>query len=217
MTVTKTPPTGAHLAGDAAARKAAPIASGVLFYFPNALAAVANLSHRATQQHHPGEAMHWDFSKSSDEADCIVRHLAQSGTIDTDGIPHSVKVAWRALALVERELLVANPGLAPGLNVRGVPGRLPEHEAREIEARIETVIGNGVAGVVAGSWYPAVHDHVIVVDDTEEHDGRVGKVIGILTGLHVRYPIGVMLDHGTIDHFQVDSLQPHPAPTPAAR
>ena len=32
------------LDGNAAARKSAPIASGVLWYFPNALALVANLS-----------------------------------------------------------------------------------------------------------------------------------------------------------------------------
>lgn len=109
----------AYLAGDAAARKAAPIASGVLFYFPNALAAVANLSKVGNEQHNPGQPMHWAFDKSTDEADCITRHLAQSGTVDTDGIRHSVKVAWRALALLERELLAAHPELEPGKNVRG--------------------------------------------------------------------------------------------------
>jgi hypothetical protein len=111
----------AHLPGlgnDPAARKAAPMASGVVFYFPNALAAVANLSKVGNEQHNPGEPMHWAFDKSSDEADCILRHLAQSGTVDTDGIPHSVKVAWRALALLERELLASRPELEPGKNVR---------------------------------------------------------------------------------------------------
>lgn len=106
------------LAGDAAARKAAPIASGVLFYFPNALAAVANLSKIGNEQHNPGQPMHWAFDKSSDEHDCITRHLAEAGTLDTDGIRHSVKVAWRALAALERELLAAHPELKPGRNVR---------------------------------------------------------------------------------------------------
>jgi hypothetical protein len=108
----------ASLAGDAAARKAAPIASGVLFYFPNALAAVAALSRIGNEQHNPGQPMHWAFDKSTDEADCIVRHLAQSGALDADGVPHSVKVAWRALALLERELLAAHKELEPGKNVR---------------------------------------------------------------------------------------------------
>jgi hypothetical protein len=48
--------------------------------------------------------MHWAKDKSNDHADCIVRHLIEAGTIDTDGLRHSAKVAWRALALLETEL-----------------------------------------------------------------------------------------------------------------
>jgi hypothetical protein len=39
-----------------------------------------------------------------DHADCILRHLTERGTLDTDGILHDVKVAWRALALLQEEL-----------------------------------------------------------------------------------------------------------------
>lgn len=112
----------AHLPGlgdDPAARKAAPMARGLLDYFPNALALVAHVSKVGNDQHNPGQPMHWAFEKSSDEADCILRHLAQRGTLDTDGLRHSGKVAWRALALLERELLEQDPTLKPGLSVKG--------------------------------------------------------------------------------------------------
>lgn len=85
-------------------RKGMPLARGVLDYFPDALLVVAEVSRIGNEQHHPGEPMHWDKSKSSDEADALMRHLLDRGTIDTDGIRHSAKVAWRALALLQREL-----------------------------------------------------------------------------------------------------------------
>lgn len=85
-------------------RKSAPVARGVLDYFPLAILAIAELSLKATEQHHPGEAMHWDRAKSGDEADALVRHLMERGTVDTDGVLHSTKVAWRALALLQKEL-----------------------------------------------------------------------------------------------------------------
>jgi len=87
-----------------AARKAMPIASGVLDYFPDALLVVAEVSRIGNEQHHPGEPLHWDKSKSTDEADALLRHLIDRGTLDTDGVRHSAKVAWRALALLQREL-----------------------------------------------------------------------------------------------------------------
>ena len=86
------------------ARKAMPIASGVLDYFPDALLVVAEVSRVGNEQHHPGEPLHWDKSKSTDEADALLRHLIDRGTLDSDGQRHSAKVAWRALALLQREL-----------------------------------------------------------------------------------------------------------------
>ena len=85
-------------------RKAMPIFSGCLKYFPDALLEVAKLSLVANEQHNPGEPLHWDKSKSQDEGDALVRHLLESGTIDTDGMRHSAKVAWRGLALLQREI-----------------------------------------------------------------------------------------------------------------
>lgn len=85
-------------------RKERPIYSGVLKYFPNALMEVAYTSWIGNEQHNPGTELHWDKEKSKDEADALIRHLLQAGEIDTDGVRHSAKVAWRALALLEREL-----------------------------------------------------------------------------------------------------------------
>lgn len=96
---------------EAQIRKDRPLARGVLFYFPDALMAVAELSRVGNEQHNAGQPMHWAFGKSTDEADCILRHLVDAGTLDTDGMPHSAKVAWRALALLQRELEKADPEL----------------------------------------------------------------------------------------------------------
>lgn len=92
------------MTSDKQERKEHPIASGVLDYFPDAIAAVANVSFVGNQQHNPGQPMHWDRSKSKDQADCIARHLLERGTLDTDGLRHSAKVAWRALALLQEEI-----------------------------------------------------------------------------------------------------------------
>lgn len=84
-------------------RKNMPIASGVLDYFPLALAAVAQVSKIGNDQHNPGQPLHWARGKSMDHADCIIRHLVDRGTVDIDGGLHSAKVAWRALALLQEE------------------------------------------------------------------------------------------------------------------
>jgi hypothetical protein len=94
----------AHVPTDSKARKALPIATGVLDYFPDALLDVAACSLAGNKQHKPGEPLEWDRAKSTDEADALLRHLIDRGTRDTDGIRHSTKVAWRALALLQREI-----------------------------------------------------------------------------------------------------------------
>lgn len=89
---------------DKQARKEMPIARGVLDYFPDAIAAVANVSFVGNQQHNPGQPMHWARGKSADHADCIARHLIERGKIDDDGLRHTAKAAWRALAELQIEL-----------------------------------------------------------------------------------------------------------------
>lgn len=89
----------------ASERKAHPIGTGVLDYFPQALMAVAHVSFVGNEQHNPGEPLHWAKEKSTDEADALIRHFLERGTVDTDGLRHSAKMAWRALALLEREII----------------------------------------------------------------------------------------------------------------
>lgn len=89
---------------DAVSRKNAPMARGLLDYFPDALAEVAEVSRIGAEQHHPGTGIWWDKTKSADEPDCILRHLIDRGKRDTDGTRHSAKVAWRALAMLQREI-----------------------------------------------------------------------------------------------------------------
>lgn len=97
---------------DAEARKRVPLVSGVLKYFPDALCAVARLSQVGNEKHNPGEPLHWDRSKSTDHADCLMRHLLEAGSVDSDGQRHSAKVAWRALALLQLEIEAARVGQA---------------------------------------------------------------------------------------------------------
>lgn len=92
-------------------RKERPMARGVLAYFPDALMEVANVSRIGNEQHSPGVPMHWAWGKSPDHSDCILRHLVDAGTLDTDGLSHTAKVAWRALALLQTELEAADPEL----------------------------------------------------------------------------------------------------------
>lgn len=89
---------------DSDERKDIPMATGFLDYFPAAIAEAAKLSKVGNDKHNPGEPLHHARGKSMDHADTILRHLAERGTVDTDGIRHSVKVFWRAGALLQQEL-----------------------------------------------------------------------------------------------------------------
>ncbi len=95
------------LPSDPKARKGVPIATGNLDYFPRAHAEIARVSKAGNEQHHPGAPLHWDRSKSTDHSDCLIRHFMDRGTVDSDGQRHSAKVAWRALAMLEEELIAA--------------------------------------------------------------------------------------------------------------
>lgn len=103
---------------EAQARKNVPIFSGVLMYFPKAIAAVAACSQVGNDQHNPGEKLHWNRALSGDELDALTRHLMEAGTVDTDGVRHSTKVAWRALANLEKELEEAERAGNPGVLTR---------------------------------------------------------------------------------------------------
>lgn len=92
---------------DPKTRKSLPIYSGVIRYFPLALAAVAECSRRGNDQHNPGQELFWNRAKSGDELDALVRHLTDHacGELrDEHGVLHLAHAAWRALAALQKEL-----------------------------------------------------------------------------------------------------------------
>jgi hypothetical protein len=85
-------------------RKKVPLARGLFDFFPDALVEVARVSYVGSKQHHPDKELHWDRSKSTDHGDALMRHFMERGTMDVDGMRHTAKMAWRALALLQLEL-----------------------------------------------------------------------------------------------------------------
>lgn len=112
---------------DAAERKGIPLATGLLDYFPAALAEVARLSRAGNDRHNPGEPLHHARGKSTDHADTILRHMLDRGVMDDDGFYHDVKVAWRALAQLQELLESKGAPLARG-------ARLPEDNPAVVPA-----------------------------------------------------------------------------------
>jgi len=102
------------LPADAQERKQIPVSSGVLDYFTSALIEVARVSQEGNNQHNPGQPLHWARGKSGDQADTMIRHFLERGTLDTDGMRHSAKMVWRALAILQLELEAEGAPLARG-------------------------------------------------------------------------------------------------------
>ena len=71
-------------------RKATPVFSGVLNYFPDAIKYVSKASYVGQQQHNPDKPLAWDRSKSGDELDALTRHLIDHSIdpMDDDGVLH---------------------------------------------------------------------------------------------------------------------------------
>lgn len=78
--------------------------SGLLQYFPAALARVAHHSFLGNQKHNPGQPLHHDRAKSDDEADALVRHLMEGDLVGC---------AWRALSLLQKDCEVKGAPIAP--------------------------------------------------------------------------------------------------------
>ena len=108
------PLNGNLLPVDATKRKEIPIGTGVLDYFPAALAEVAKVSFEGNKQHNANEELHWARGKSTDQFDTMVRHSLERGTFDADGQRHSAKMAWRALAILQLELEAEGAPVARG-------------------------------------------------------------------------------------------------------
>lgn len=91
---------------DPKARKALPIFTGVLAYFPDALLEVARVSKIGNDQHNAGQPLHWAREKSTDQLDSSLRHQIDhlSNPIDTDGGYHLAKAIWRLCAELQLHL-----------------------------------------------------------------------------------------------------------------
>jgi hypothetical protein len=88
---------------DSPGRKKVPMFSGVMAYFPDAIAALAEHSFNGNEKHNPGEPLHHARSKSMDHTDCIMRHLANYKGNDGDAL-EAVALFWRAAALCQEVL-----------------------------------------------------------------------------------------------------------------
>lgn len=92
---------------DSEKRKEYPIYTGLVCYFGDALAEVANLSFKGSQQHHPDKPLHWDKSKSSDSRDALMRHIfdmerANKALDHETEFEEAKRVAWRGLENLQR-------------------------------------------------------------------------------------------------------------------
>ena len=90
-----------------AARKALPIWTGFVMYFPDVLAAVADVSKKGNDQHNPGESLHWAREKSTDQMNTAMRHMldhARGNRFDTDGSRHLAKAIWRLCAELQLDI-----------------------------------------------------------------------------------------------------------------
>ncbi len=135
---------------DSAARKTYPVYSGLLAYFPSALAAIARHSFFSNEKHNPGQPLHHDRAKSGDEADSLLRHLMEGDYVG---------MAWRALALLQKDLEAKGAPIAPGARNAIAPA---ETEFHAIEApmppAVEVLLSlaeddDGPEGLKAGEAY----------------------------------------------------------------
>jgi len=111
---------------NSAERKADPIYSGALMYFPDALAAVARVSVAGNNKHNPGEPLHWARSKSTDQLDCVTRHTITPDFVDEEtGEYELAQAVWRACAQLQlmEEARLVKLGIRPYSGV--VPNDLP--------------------------------------------------------------------------------------------
>jgi hypothetical protein len=105
------------MSSDQLSAKTHPIVTGLLDYAPNAIAAIAAHSKYGNDKHNgAGSPLRWSFHRSTHHADAVLTHLLQRGQTDPEtGRTHTIALAWRAIMLLETELIAA--GATPGRGV----------------------------------------------------------------------------------------------------
>ena len=114
---------------DSEERKSYPMSSGLLSYFPAALAGVSKISYEGNKKHNGDGPLQHSRWMSMDHSDCVIRHLldmqelmaalSRGKDVDPQKILTEVScLAWRALALSQalHELLGGAP-LAPAAKI----------------------------------------------------------------------------------------------------
>lgn len=92
------------LPNDSEARKQYPMYDVLFGQFPAAIAAVVHHSWKGNNKHNPGLPLQDNRSKSTDDANCILRHLSEG---DYEAL------AWRGLRLLQRKLEAEGAPIAP--------------------------------------------------------------------------------------------------------
>lgn len=120
------------------ARKALPIFDGVIMYFPDAVAAVSEVSVAGNEQHNPGEPLHWARGKSMDQFNTALRHMIDHKRgrvfdVEKSGkrTRHLAKAAWRVLAALQLSIEEDN-----GEH----PGRQDQADHRQVAERLQRVL-----------------------------------------------------------------------------
>lgn len=111
-------PTKGALPTDSAERKEFPLYSGLVAYFPAALAQVANLSYVSNKKHNPtwklGDVIHHARGVSGDHLDCVFRHVVDSREKQGEArIDELRSAAWRILAELQEECERQGAPVAP--------------------------------------------------------------------------------------------------------
>lgn len=109
-------------------RKQYPMSSGLLDYFPDSLALISHISWLGNEKHNPGQPLHHARGKSTDHADCVIRHHSTRGQPE-NGVPlmHMAEEGWRVLAMLQEALEdYYNLDIAPGAQPPKAEGKAEE-------------------------------------------------------------------------------------------
>lgn len=120
-----------------AERKQFPMATGLVDYAPDALAAISHISYLGNEKHNSGQPLHHAREKSGDHPDCVLRHMSTRFDVDPAykddvlaPVFHKCEAAWRAIIDLQ-ETMERVYGLppAPGARYPGEPADAVERAA----------------------------------------------------------------------------------------
>lgn len=98
---------GLGLPTDDKLRKELQLWTFLMEYFPDAFLAVVGVAVAGNKQHNPGEKLHWNREKSTDQMNTFFRHVWDYGRgvkKDTDGQYHLAKAIWRLCAQLQLDI-----------------------------------------------------------------------------------------------------------------